>query len=113
MIGSISKELTISYSNKDLTKKGKHDNDPLHIIADAKSKRILMFLIDEIGTTWGKLSSYITFLPDQGKKISDLCSSRPLLLNQFLCLGCIPVGKVIWWMGLASPFPFSKAIKKA
>ena len=57
MIGSISKELTISYSNKDLTKKGKHDNDPLHIIADAKSKRILMVLIDEIGTNWGKLSS--------------------------------------------------------
>ena len=46
MIGSISKELTISYSDKDLTKKGKHDNDPLHIIADAKSKRILMVLID-------------------------------------------------------------------
>lgn len=34
------------------------------------------------------------------------------LLNQFLCLGFIPVGKVIWWMGPASPFPFSKAIKK-
>ena len=57
MIGSISKELTISYSDKDLTKKGKHDNDSLHIIADAKSKRILMVLIDEIGTNWGKLSS--------------------------------------------------------
>jgi len=36
------------------------------------------------------------------------------LLNQFLCLGFIPVCKVkvIWWMGPASPFPFSKAIKK-
>ena len=29
MIGSISRELTISYSNKDLTKKGKRHNDPL------------------------------------------------------------------------------------
>ena len=32
MIGSINRELTISYFNKDLTKKGKHHNDPLHII---------------------------------------------------------------------------------
>ena len=29
MIGSISKVLTISYSDKDLTKKGKCHNDPL------------------------------------------------------------------------------------
>ena len=47
MIGSISRELTISYSNKDLTKKGKHHNDPLHITVDAKGKRIPMVLIDD------------------------------------------------------------------
>ena len=39
MIGSISRELTIFYFNKDLTKKGKHQNDPLHITVDAKGKR--------------------------------------------------------------------------
>ena len=32
MIGSINRELTISYFNKNLTKKGKHHNDLLHII---------------------------------------------------------------------------------
>ena len=47
MIGSISKELTISYSDKDLMKKGKHHNDPLHITVDAKGKRIQMVLIDD------------------------------------------------------------------
>ena len=47
MIGSISRDLTISYSDKDLTKKGKHHNDPLHITVDAKGKRIPMVLIDE------------------------------------------------------------------
>ena len=47
MIGSISKELTISYSDKDLTKKGKHHNNPLHITVDAKGTRILMVLIDD------------------------------------------------------------------
>ena len=47
MIGSISKELTISYSDKDLTKKGKHHNDPLHITVNAKGRRILMVLIDD------------------------------------------------------------------
>ena len=47
MIGSISRELTISYSNKDLTKKGKHHNNPLHITINAKSKRITMVLIDD------------------------------------------------------------------
>ena len=46
MIGSISRELTISYSDKDLTKKGKHHNDPLHITVDAKGKRIPVVLID-------------------------------------------------------------------
>ena len=46
MIGSISRELTVSYSNKDLTKKGKHHNDPLHITIGAKVKRILMVLIN-------------------------------------------------------------------
>ena len=47
MIGSISKDLTISYSDKDLMKKGKHHNDSLHIIVDAKGKRIPMVLIDD------------------------------------------------------------------
>ena len=47
MIGSISRELTISYSDKDLTKKGKHHNDLLHITVDAKGKRIPMVLIDD------------------------------------------------------------------
>ena len=46
MIGSISRELTIFYFDKDLTKKRKHHNDPLHITIDAKGKRILMVLID-------------------------------------------------------------------
>ena len=46
MIKSISRELTISYSDKDLTKKGKHDNDSLHITVDAKGKRIFIVLID-------------------------------------------------------------------
>ena len=47
MIGSISRELTISYSDKDLMKKRKHYNDPLHITVDAKGKRILMVLFDD------------------------------------------------------------------
>ena len=47
MIGSISRELTISCSNKDLTKKGKHHNNPLHITINAKGKRIPMVLIDD------------------------------------------------------------------
>ena len=47
MIGSLSKKLTISYFEKDLTKKGKHHNDPLHIIVDAKGKRIPMVQIDD------------------------------------------------------------------
>ena len=47
MIKSISRELTISYSDKDLMKKRKHYNDPLHITVDAKGKRILMVLIDD------------------------------------------------------------------
>ena len=46
MIGSISRELTISYLVKDLTKKGKHHNDPLHITVDAKCKRIPVVLND-------------------------------------------------------------------
>ena len=50
MIGSINRELTISYYDKDLTKKGKHHNDPLHITVNAMGKRILMVLIDD-GTT--------------------------------------------------------------
>ena len=47
MIGSISRELNISYSDKDLTKKGKHHNNPLHITVDTKGKRIPMVLIDD------------------------------------------------------------------
>ena len=46
MIRSISREFTISYSDNDLTKKGKHHND-LHITVDAKGKRIHMVLIDD------------------------------------------------------------------
>ena len=47
MIGSINRELTISYSNKDLTKKGKHHNDSLHITIDSMGKRISMVLVDD------------------------------------------------------------------
>ena len=47
MIGSISRELNISYFNKDLTKKQKYPNDLLHITVDAKGKRIPMVLIDD------------------------------------------------------------------
>ena len=50
MIGSISRELTISYFDMDLTKKGKHHNDPLHITVDAKGKKIPMVLIDDGNT---------------------------------------------------------------
>ena len=47
MIGSINRDFTISYPNKDLTKKGKHHNNPLHITIVAKGKRIPMVLIDD------------------------------------------------------------------
>ncbi|XP_075654945.1 uncharacterized protein LOC142625128 [Castanea sativa] len=47
MIGSINRELTISYCDKDLTKKGKHHNDPLHITVDSMRKKIPMVLIDD------------------------------------------------------------------
>ena len=47
MIGSISRELTISYSDKDLMKKEKYHNDPLHITVDAKGKRIPMVPIND------------------------------------------------------------------
>ena len=47
MIGSINKELTISHSDKDLIKKCKHHNNPLHITVDSIRKRILMVLIDD------------------------------------------------------------------
>ena len=47
MIGSKNRELTISYSDKDLTKKGKHHNDPLHITVDGKGNKIPMVLIDD------------------------------------------------------------------
>ena len=47
MIRSINRELIISYSGKDLTKKGKHHNDLLHITVDALGKRIPMVLVDD------------------------------------------------------------------
>ena len=47
MIGSINRELTISYSNKDLIRKEKHHNDPLHITMDSMGKMIPMVLIDD------------------------------------------------------------------
>ena len=47
MIRSINRELTISYSNMDLTKKRKHHNDPLHITVDSMGKRIPMVLMDD------------------------------------------------------------------
>ena len=47
MIGSINRELIISCSDKDLTKKGKHHNDPLHITVDVMRKRIPMVLVDD------------------------------------------------------------------
>ena len=50
MIGSINKELTISYSDKDLTKTGKHYNDPLYITVDSMGKRIMMVLINDGST---------------------------------------------------------------
>ena len=40
MIGSINRELTISYLDKDLTKKGKHHNNPLHVTVDAMGVRL-------------------------------------------------------------------------
>ena len=46
MIRSIRRELTISYSNKNLTKKGTPYND-LHINVDTIGKRILIVLIDD------------------------------------------------------------------
>ena len=47
MIRSINRELIISYSDKDMTKKGKHHNDLLHITVDALGKRIPMVLVDD------------------------------------------------------------------
>ena len=47
MIWSINRELTISYSDKDLTKKRKYHNDSLHVIVDSMGKRILMVLVDD------------------------------------------------------------------
>ena len=40
MIGSINRELTISYSDKDLTNKGKHNNDPLVLIDDGSALNV-------------------------------------------------------------------------
>ena len=62
MIGSINSEFIVSYSNKDLTKKEKHYNDPLHIIVDAKGKRISMVLIDDgnaLNVCSLKIASYL------------------------------------------------------
>ena len=47
MIWSINKELTISHFDKDLIKKCKHHNNPLHITIDSIRKRIPMVLIDD------------------------------------------------------------------
>jgi len=47
MIGSINRELIISYFDMDLTKKGKHHNNPLHITVDSMGKRIPMVLMDD------------------------------------------------------------------
>ena len=47
MIGSINRELTISYFDKDLTKKGNHHNGPFHVTVDSMGKRIPMVLIDD------------------------------------------------------------------
>ena len=71
MIGSINRELTISYSNKDLIKKGKHHNDPLHITVDSMGKMIPMVLIDDgsalnvcpLKTTSGLRLSIEDFVP--------------------------------------------------
>ena len=46
----LNRELAISYFEKDLTKKGKHHNDPLHITVDAMGKRIPMVLVDDGST---------------------------------------------------------------
>ena len=62
MIGSINRELTISYSDKDLTKKGKHHNDLFHITVDSMGKRILMVLIDDgsaLNVCLLKIASYL------------------------------------------------------
>jgi len=62
MIGSINRELTISYSDKDLTKKGKHHNDLFHITADSMGKRISMVLIDDgsaLNVCLLKIASYL------------------------------------------------------
>ena len=40
MIGSINRELTISYSDKDLTMKRKHHNDPLVLIDDGSALNV-------------------------------------------------------------------------
>ena len=80
MIGSINRQLTISYSDKDLTKKGKHHNNPLHITVDSMGKRILMVLIDDgsaLNVCPLKIASYLglsieDFVPtDQHMKAYD------------------------------------------
>ena len=63
MIGTINRELEISYSDKDLTKKGKHHNNPLHITVDAMGKRILMVLVDDgsaLNVCPLKIASYLS-----------------------------------------------------
>ena len=47
MIGAIKKEPSISYSDKDLSSKGRDHNDPLHITVDTNGKRVPMVLIDD------------------------------------------------------------------
>ncbi|KAK4595541.1 hypothetical protein RGQ29_013854 [Quercus rubra] len=47
MIGALKKEPSISYSDKDLSSKGRDHNDPLHITMDTNGKRVPMVLIDD------------------------------------------------------------------
>ncbi|KAK9997905.1 hypothetical protein SO802_017508 [Lithocarpus litseifolius] len=78
MIGSISRELTISYSGKDLMKKGKHHNDPLHITVDAKSKRIPMVLIDDGSALYACPLKTASFL-GLGKIVKKAITQVPII----------------------------------
>ena len=103
MIWSINREIIISYSDKDLTKKGKHHNDPLHITVDAIGKRIPMVLIDD-GSTLNvcplKTTSCLglrieDFVPtDQHVKAYDN-SRREVLETMILELIIVPMVKKV------------------
>ena len=103
MIGSINREIIISYSDKDLTKKGKHHNDPLHITVDAIGKRIPMVLIDDgstlnvcpLKTTSCLGLSIEDFVPtDQHVKAYDN-SRREVLETMILELIIVPMVKKV------------------